>query len=149
MSVGQYCNRQVVTTEKTTEIREIARMMRQRHVGTVVVVERRGDEEFPIGIVTDRDLVVEVMAQNLAPETITVGDVMSSKLITAREDDNFWRTLDRMSAKGVRRLPIVAENGALVGILTADDILVALTVGFSDMTRLVQREIAKEAQQRQ
>lgn len=149
MSVGQYCNRQVVTTEKTTEIREIARMMRQRHVGTVVVVERRGDEEFPIGIVTDRDLVVEVLAQNLAPETITVGDVMSSKLITAREDDNFWRTLDRMSAKGVRRLPIVAENGALVGILTVDDILTALTVGFSDMTRLVQREIAKEAQQRQ
>jgi len=149
MSVGQYCNRQVVTTEKTTEIREIARMMRQRHVGTVVVVERRGDEEFPIGIVTDRDLVVEVVAQNLAPETVTVGDVMSSKLITAREDDNFWHTLDRMSAKGVRRLPIVTESGALVGILTVDDILTALTVGFSDMTRLVQREIAKEAQQRQ
>ncbi len=149
MSVGQYCNRQVVTTERTTEIREIARMMRHHHVGTVVVVERRGDGDYPVGIVTDRDLVVEVLAQNLSPEVVTVGDVMSSKLLTAREEDNFWRTLDHMSAKGVRRLPVVNEKGALLGILTVDDVLTALAVGLSDVSRLVQREIAKEVRQRQ
>lgn len=149
MSVGQYCNRHVITTDRATEIREIARMMRHHHVGTVVVVERRGDKDYPIGIITDRDLVVEVLAQNLSPETVTVGDVMSSGLVTAREDDNFWRMLDRMSAKGIRRLPVVDEEGVLVGILTVDDILTALAVGLSDVTRLVQREIAKETQQRQ
>ncbi len=149
MSVGQYCNRHVITTDRATEIREVARMMRHHHVGTVVVVERRGDKDYPIGIITDRDLVVEMLAQNLSPETVTVSDVMSSQLITAREDENFWRMLDRMSAKGVRRLPVVDDDGALVGILTVDDILTALAVGLSDMTRLVQREIAKETQQRQ
>ena len=119
MSVGQYCNRQVVTTEKTTEIREIARLMRHHHVGTIVVVERRDDAEYPVGIVTDRDLVVEVLAQNLSPETVTVSDVMSGKLLVAREEDNFWRTLDRMSAKGVRRLPVVDGKGALTGACMA------------------------------
>jgi CBS domain-containing protein len=149
MSVGQYCNRQVITTERTTEIREIAQLMRHHHVGTIVVVERRDGAEYPVGIVTDRDLVVEVLAQNLSPEALIVGDVMSSKLLIAREEDNFWRTLDRMSAKGVRRLPVVDEKGALLGILTIDDVLTALAVGLSDVSRLVQREIAKEVQQRQ
>ena len=147
--MGQYCNRHVITTDRATEIREIARMMRHHHVGTVVVVERRGDKDYPIGIITDRDLVVEVLAQNLSPETVTVSDVMSSHLVTAREDDNFFRFLDRMSAKGIRRLLVVDEEGALVGILTVDDILTALAVGLSDVTRLVQREIVKETQQRQ
>ena len=149
MSVGQYCNRHVITTDRATEIREIARMMRHHHVGTVVVVERRGDKDYPIGIITDRDLVVEVLAQNLSPETVTVSDVMSSHLVTAREDDNFWRMLDRMSAKGVRRLVTVDAKGALVGILTVEDVLTALAVGLSDVTRLVQRGIAREARQRQ
>ncbi len=148
MSVGQYCNRHVITAERTTEIREIARMMRHDHVGAIVVVERRDDAEYPVGIVTDRDLVVEVLAQNLSPEVITVGDVMSSKLLTARQDENFWRTLDRMSAKGVRQLPVVDEKGALSGILTVDDVLSALAVGLSDVSRLVQREITREVQQR-
>lgn len=149
MSVGQYCNRQVVTVERTTEILEIARMMRRYHVGIVVVVERREGADYPIGIVTDRDLVVEVLAQSLTPETVTVGDVMSDHLLTAKEDDNFWRTVDRMSAKGVRRLVVLNESGALVGILTVDDVLTVLAVGLSDLTRLVQREVAKETQQRQ
>lgn len=148
MSVGQYCNRQTVTAERSMEISEIARMMRREHVGTVVVVERRDNVEYPVGIVTDRDLVIEVLAQSLAPETVTVGDIMSSDLVTARENDNFWHTLDRMSARGVRRLLVVDEKGALVGILTVDDVLTALAVGLSDMTRLVQRELVNEAQKR-
>lgn len=149
MSVGQYCNRRAVTADKATEIGEIARIMRREHVGTVVVVERRDHAEYPVGIVTDRDLVVEVLALNLAPDIVTVGDMMSSDLVTAREDDDFWRTLDRMSAKGVRRLPVVNEKGVLVGVLTVDDVLTALAVGLSDMTRLVQRELTNEAQKRQ
>ncbi len=149
MSVGQYCNRHVITTAKSTEIDEVARLMRQHHVGTVVVVEQRDDAAFPIGIVTDRDLVVEVLAQNLSPNTVTVGDVMSGSLVTARENDNFWHTLDRMSAKGVRRLLVVDEKGVLLGILSVEDVLTTLAVGLSDVTRLVQRGIAREAQQRQ
>ena len=89
------------------------------------------------------------MGQGLSPETLTVADVMTSNLVTAHEEDNFWRALDRLSAKGVRRLPVIDNDGALIGILTVDDVLTALAVGLSDVTRLVQREIAKEVQQRQ
>ena len=149
MTVGQYCNRHVATTATSTEIDEVARTMRHRHVGIVVVVERRDDTDYPIGIVTDRDLVVEVLAQGLAPNAVTVGDIMSNSLVTAKDSDNLWRTLDRMSAKGVRRLVVVDDRGALVGILTVEDVLTALAVGLSDVTRLVQRGIAKEARQRQ
>jgi len=128
MTVGQYCNRHVITTTRSTEIDEVARMMRHHHVGTVVVVEHRGDADYPypIGIVTDRDLVVEVLAQGLTPSavtvgdimSVTVGDIMSSTLVTAKETDNLWHTLDRMSVKGVRRLLVVDAGGVLVGILT-------------------------------
>ncbi len=149
MTVGQYCNRHVITTLKSTEIDEVARMMRHHHVGTVVVVECRDETDYPIGIVTDRDLVVEVLAQGLAPDAVTVGDIMSNGLVVAKETDNLWHTLDRMSAKGVRRLVTVDAKGALVGILTVEDVLTALAVGLSDVTRLVQRGIAREVRQRQ
>lgn len=149
MSVGQYCNRHIVTAERSTEVREIARMMRHQHVGTVLIVDRNGGKEYPVGIVTDRDLVVEVLAQEGSPDAVRVNDVMSTTLVTAREDDNFWRTLDRMSAKGVRRLPVVDKDGVLVGILAIDDILSVLAVGLSDVTLLTQREVAKEVQRRQ
>ncbi len=114
-----------------------------------MVVERRDETDYPIGIVTDRDLVVEVLAQGLAPDAVTVGDIMSNGLVVAKETDNLWHTLDRMSAKGVRRLVTVDAKGALVGILTVEDVLTALAVGLSDVTRLVQRGIAREARQRQ
>ncbi len=151
MTVGQYCNRHVITTTRSTEIDEVARMMRHHHVGTVVVVEHRGDADYPypIGIVTDRDLVVEVLAQGLTPSAVTVSDIMSSTLVTAKETDNLWHTLDRMSVKGVRRLLVVDVGGVLVGILTVEDVLTALAVGLSDLTRLVQRGIARETRQRQ
>ena len=74
---------------------------------------------------------------------------MSNSLVTTRENDNFWRTLDWMSGKGVRRLLVVDERGALVGILAVEDVLTALAVGLSDVTRLVQRGIARETRQRQ
>lgn len=62
MSVGEICNREVVVADKEEDAREAARLMRQYHVGDLVVVERRGEESIPLGVVTDRDLVIEVLA---------------------------------------------------------------------------------------
>lgn len=64
MTVGEYCNREVAIAEQQTEIREAARLMRRLHVGDLVVVENRAGENIPVGILTDRDLVVEVLARN-------------------------------------------------------------------------------------
>jgi len=148
MSVGHYCNREVAVVDKHTEIRETAKLMRRQHVGDLVVVEQRGNETVPVGIVTDRDLVIEVLAQELDPDTVTVGDLMSFELVTAREDDELWETLNRMRSQGIRRLPVVNPRGGLVGILTADDVLDLFTEGLSDLAKLARREIDREAQAR-
>jgi CBS domain-containing protein len=148
MSVGEYCNREVVITERGTEIREAAKLMRQRHVGDLVVVERRGDEAIPIGVVTDRDLVIEVLAQELDMEAVTVGDVMSMEIVTARETEELWDTLNRMRSQGIRRMPVVNERGGLEGIITADDIVEVIAEGVMDLAKLIRREREREARQR-
>jgi len=148
MSVGQYCNRDVVIAERSTEIQEAAQLMRQYHVGDLVVVERRGEEKIPIGIVTDRDLVIEVLAQGVALESVSVGDVMSPDLVTAYEQDDLWGTLERMRSLGIRRMPVINDKGGLEGILTVDDVLELIAEGLSDLVKLIRRELKKEAARR-
>lgn len=148
MSVGKYCNREVVIAERETEVREAARLMRRHHVGDLIVVERRGPESIPIGVVTDRDLVVEVLAQDVPVHAVILGDVMSPELVTARESDALSDTLRRMASLGIRRLPVVNDHGGLVGILTADDILELFAEAMANLASLVGREIEKETEQR-
>ena len=148
MSVGEYCNRAVVVAAKSTEIREAARLMRSHHVGDLIIVERRGEDNIPVGIVTDRDLVLEVLAQELDPDALTVADIMNPHLCTAQEDDDLWATLNRMRNEGIRRLPVVNARGGLEGILTVDDVLDLFAEGLMDLVRLMQKEIYREARSR-
>ena len=97
--------------------------MRQHHVGDVVVVDSSGGKTKPIGILTDRDVVIELIACDVAPDSVSAGDVMSYELVTAREGDSIWDTLQKMRAKGIRRIPVVNETGELEGILSVDDLL--------------------------
>lgn len=148
MSVGDYCNREVVICPRDTGIREAARLMRAHHVGDLLVVRRDADGNRPIGILTDRDLVIEVLAQEVDLDAIATGDVMSSDLATARAGDDLWETLIRMRSLGLRRMPVVDREGLLEGILTADDALELLAEGMSDLARLPQREIRQESTRR-
>jgi len=148
MSVGEYCNREVALAYQNTEVREAAKLMRKHHVGDLVVVEPVGDENIPVGVVTDRDIVIEVIAEDLDLDEVTVGDIMSVDLVTARERDDLWDTLNRMRIQGIRRLPVVNDSGGLEGILTADDVLELFAEGLMDIVRLVQREIDQEAERR-
>jgi CBS domain-containing protein len=148
MSVGEYCNRAVVVAAKSTEIREAARLMRGHHVGDLIIVEPRGGENIPLGIVTDRDLVIEVLAQELDPDALTVADIMSPDLCTAQEDDDLWATLNRMRNEGIRRLPVINARGGLEGILTADDVLDLFNEGLMDLVKLMQKEVYREARNR-
>jgi CBS domain-containing protein len=94
--------------------------MHQRSVGTLIVVD---DSQDPVGIVTDRDLVVRVLADRKDPEETLVGDVMSRRPATALEDTPIEIALERMAAGGFRRMPVVDHSGKLVGLVTLDDIL--------------------------
>jgi len=144
MRTGDVCNREVVFVERDGAIADAARLMREHHVGDLVVVEDRDGRRVPVGILTDRDLVVEVLAEGVDLNDVDVGDVMSDALVTAREDDALSDTVKRMRLKGVRRVPVVDRTGALIGILTVDDLLDLLAEQVSDLARLVQREQQRE-----
>ena len=85
MSIGEFCTREVVIAERDTGIVELTQLMRKHHVGDVVVVEKKGDLAVPVGIITDRDIVVELIAGEVDLDSVTTGDVMSPELITAGE----------------------------------------------------------------
>jgi CBS domain-containing protein len=149
MTVGEICTRDVVVAPKTETITHAARRMRTSHVGDLVVIENRNGLHFPVGIVTDRDIVISVVAGD--PEHINyllVSDVMSDDLVTAREHDSIEAALKKMEDHGVRRLPITDMDGALVGILTLDDVLQYLTAQQSELVALVAREQRRERQYR-
>jgi CBS domain-containing protein len=123
MSVSELCNREVVIINRTEPIREAVRLMRKHHVGDVVVVEAVQGHRRPIGILTDRDIVVELLAAGVDLDAVAAGDAMSFELLTARESDDLLETLARMRERGVRRAPVVNDVGVLVGILALDDII--------------------------
>jgi CBS domain-containing protein len=148
MAVGEICNRNVITLQRDDTILEAARLMRQHHVGDVVVVEERGVIRVPVGIVTDRDLVVEIMATELDQTVITVGDIMVEELATVKERTGVFETIQYMRSKAVRRLPIVDENGSLVGILALDDLLELLSEELLAITKLVRYQQEKETRRR-
>lgn len=123
MTVGEFCNREVVIAGKDSTIEKIAGLMRKHHVGDVVIVSTRGERSIPIGIVTDRDIVIELVAGDVPLDSVSAGDIMSYELFTAKEDDSIWDTLQHMRAKGIRRVPVVNDAGELEGILSVDDLL--------------------------
>ncbi|BBA33763.1 CBS domain protein [Methylocaldum marinum] len=148
MSVGQFCNRDTVILRKADAIVEAAKLMREFHVGSAVVVEDSAEGAKPVGIVTDRDLVVEILAAELDPGSVTVGDIMSYELLTAREDDGLWETLQRMRLKGVRRIPVVNPQGVLAGILTSDDLLEILAGELTELVKIIGKEQEREQRTR-
>lgn len=148
MPIGEICNREVVVCFPKESAVEAAKLMRQYHVGDLVIVEEGNGKRVPVGIVTDRDLVVEVMAKEIEPAQFTVADLMSRDLLTAREDDGIYETIQRMRIHGVRRLPVVDKTGALMGIISIDDLFSLIAEEMTELTRLTAREQAMEAQAR-
>lgn len=144
MRISECCNRDVVVTGRDTGVIEAARLMRRHHVGSLVVVESEAGRNRPVGIVTDRDLVVEVLAQEALTAELRVDDVMSGELVTVREDALLWEALDRMRTLGIRRMPVIGEDGALVGILTLDDVIELLAEAIGSVAALIKHEIGAE-----
>ena len=144
MSVGEFCNREVIIASKDSSLVEIAQLMRQHHVGSIVIVEPKGQNNIPIGIITDRDIVLEIIAPTLDLDAVTAGDVMSNELLVAREVDGLWETLKRMRSHGVRRVPVINDEQVLAGILSVDDVLEILSNEFSELIKLINNEHHKE-----
>lgn len=118
MHIGTISTRPVETCTGDCSALALAERMRHAHVGDIVVVEYRNGEPVPIGLVTDRDLVVAVMASGEDPDQFTAGQIMSRGLIVVSETDEISVALDEMRRSGIRRLPVVDDSGRLTGIVT-------------------------------
>jgi CBS domain-containing protein len=148
MKVGEICNREVVVIDREAAILEAAQLMRRHHVGDVVVAEERGGTRVPVGILTDRDIVVELLAEQVPLEAVSVGDAMSSELLTVSEEEEVMDVLQRMRGRGVRRAPVVDRSGALAGILAVDDMIDLIAEQLSDLVKLIGNEQQRELQRR-
>ena len=148
MAIGEICNREVVVVTTNASAVEAAVLMRQHHVGNVVVVMEEGGRRTPVGILTDRDLVVEVVAAGLDPAALKVGEIMAPDLATVQDNTGVFEAIRYMRDKGVRRMPVVDAGGDLVGILALDDLLDLLAEELNALSSLVTREQRKEARNR-
>jgi CBS domain-containing protein len=148
MSVGEYCNRDVVVAEPGTTVQEAAQLMRSHHVGDLVVVDSPANGAKPVGIVTDRDIVIEVVAAGVAINDVTVGDIMSREIVSVTEDTKLMDAITLMRSHGVRRLPVIDYGGKLAGILTVDDVIELIVEQLGDLSRLTTVEQQREQRRR-
>lgn len=146
MDIGKICNRNVVTVRAFDELSAAAQLMRERHIGYLVVVEPHLIEGTlkPVGVITDRDIVVAVVARETDPRSLKVGDVMTRQPAVVEEGSSVAAALHLMRQIGVRRLPVVGRSGMLVGVLSLDDVLDALGGEMMDIAGLIRREIKME-----
>lgn len=141
----EFCNRRVAIAKRIETLADAAARMRAQHVGSLVVVEDRDGLRKPVGVLTDRDIVVRILAHaNHHIDSMLVEDAMSRDPITAFEDEDVARVIDRMRSHGVRRIPIVDADGGLAGIITFDEIFRYMVDELQMMSNTLPRELAHE-----
>ena len=138
----------VVTCGPSTTALAAARLMRERHAGDLVVTEAPESERIPLGLVTDRDIVVEVLALGLDPATTPVTAFMRRPLVLAQDTDDASQAIQRMREHGVRRLPVIGRDHRLVGILALDDLLREFAHGATALVDIIAAEQNRERRQR-
>lgn len=123
MLIREIATAEVVCCSVQTTASEAAQLMRHKHVGDLVLIDDPNDERNPLGIVTDRDLAIEVLGRGLDPASTTVGSLNRSPVVIARDSEDSSTLIDRMRMHGVRRVPVVDDHGSVCGIVTLDDLL--------------------------
>jgi CBS domain-containing protein len=144
MIVDSYFTPSVVFVRRSACLQEAAAIMRSSHVGALVVIDDKPDSDLPVGIVTDRDLVIKGMADGLSSHGTTVGDIMTPALATVLRSDTLQHALELMRTRGVRRLAVGESDGRLAGIISFDDVVDALGAEFGALHGIVRNEIARE-----
>jgi CBS domain-containing protein len=117
---------------------EAAERMRDGNVGAIVVVEAGR----PIGVVTDRDIAVRVVAEGLSPDATALRDVMSGQPIFLSEERPLDQAVAAMRDLSVRRIPVVDADGKLAGVVAMDDLIVLLSEQLGSLAEAIRREIA-------
>ena len=150
MNTGELCKRTPVTVRESDELTEAAKRMREQHVGYLVVVEPVvADGGYqPVGVLTDRDIAIGVVGRGVDPRSLRVGDLMTREPVVVEEGSSIEAALNEMRRVGVRRLPVVRNNGRLVGVLSMDEILEALAAQMSSVSQSIKNEQRLETELR-
>lgn len=149
MAIREYCNLNVTCCEPDAPIAEVAALMRRHHVGDVVVVDYQPEGfRAPLGIITDRDILVETIALDIDAKLFTASDLMTMPAVTVQEDATLTEALALMRAKRIRRLPVVNRAGGLFGIVTTDDLLNLFAAELSIITGLLVEQTVREGRLR-
>jgi len=150
MNVGEFCQRQPVTARPFDDLTVVAQLMREKHVGYIVIVEPaiRDGTFRPVGVLTDRDMVVAVIAREADARSLRASDVMTPEPVVAEAEESLGAALKKMRKVGVRRLPAVGRQGELIGVLSLDDIIDALVGELEDVTGAIRSEQLIEHAQR-
>jgi CBS domain-containing protein len=144
MKVGEYCKRAVVAIATGADAAEAAKLMRSEHVGFLIVYREGDSLQRPVGVLTDRDLVLGVMARDVDPHAITADDIMTRQPLIANESDELSDMLQAMRLAGIRRVPVVDVRGALVGIMAIDDAIDVITGLMCDISGSIKSEQRQE-----
>ena len=145
MNIEAICTRKVITVDHATPLRTAARLMRDHHVGALIVTGI-GDGRAPVvGIVTDRDIVIDALARDLDPGTVTVGDLGSTDVTAIPATAGVGDAIATMREEGIRRLLVVGSENQVVGIVTIDDLVEALAVEMTDLAETLRSGPAREA----
>lgn len=138
MSLESLCRREIVCVNRSTMAIEASKMMEEKNVGSVVVV----DTDKPVGILTDRDVMIRLVNKGLDAEKTPVSDIMSPEIITLNQKTGLYEALEQIkdSKSSVRRFPIVDDNGSIKGIITLDDVVYLLGKEMSDVSEIIEGE---------
>lgn len=148
MSIRDICTTDVVTIVENESLQKAAQIMRDEHVGALLVVEEggQGKEVKPLGIVTDRDIVIKVIAEKENIENLSVSEAVEENLVSVKPDAGIHEVLNIMRDKGVRRAPVIDDAQKLIGIISTDDILNLLACEIKDVAGIIQTGQEQEEQ---
>jgi len=144
MKIGDLCRRSVISIDSSMDIAAAAQLMRERHVGYLIVYKLGDELRHPIGVLTDRDIVLEITAAKVDPSVLKVEDVMTRQPLIATDTDELNDVLQAMRLAGIRRVPVVDVRGALTGVIAIDDVLDVITGWLCEITGSIKSEQRQE-----
>jgi len=146
METSKLISKKVITVKKNESVQDAAKLMRKHHIGDVVVLDPKSNA--PIGMLTDRDIVLATIALNIPYEGLSVGDIMTEKLVTVGQNADIHEIIRLMKAHGVKRIPVVGAKKNLLGIISRDNVMKYLGDEFSSIGDTYQRQRSKEKERR-
>lgn len=146
MLVGTLCSRRPVTVSTGAPISDVARLMRDEHVGAVIVSEAGRGRTRVLGMITDRDIVRAQLERTADLSRLSAGEVMTRNPLVIGEEESVDGAIAHLRARGIRRAPVIAVDGALVGLISTDDLLTHVARKLIGLAEIVgyQRRIERD-----